>query len=143
MLQNTKAWRIPSSRGKTGTTQKQNLSLAASQAEQLLSARNSMEGRGTEQHKGAFLTLAALWRGAEGCEGSMWDWDAPRILQRVARSCCSPSHTPVPFFCIGSGSAPQKIRIVLTCSFPPFRFHSITLSCPEKSLFTCPPQSLL
>lgn len=33
MLQNTKAWRIPSSRVKTGTTQKRNLSLAVSQAE--------------------------------------------------------------------------------------------------------------
>lgn len=97
MLQNTKAWHIPSSRGKTGTTQKRNLSLALGQAEQAPECQEqAWKGGGTEQHEGAFLTLAALWRGAEGCEGSMWDWEAPRILQRAARSCCSPSHTPAP-----------------------------------------------
>lgn len=76
MLQNTKAWCIPSSRVKTGTTQKQNLSLAVSPAEQALECQErAQKGGAAEQPKRGFLRAqqcasAALWREAEGCESN-------------------------------------------------------------------------
>lgn len=75
MLQNTKARHIPSSRMKTETTQKQNLSLAVSQAERALECQErAQKGEGAEQQKRGFLrgqqcAPVALWREAEGCEG--------------------------------------------------------------------------
>lgn len=147
MLQNTKARHIPSSRVETGTIQKQNLSLAVSQVERAPECQElAWKGGGAEQQKRAFLkgqwcAQAALWREAVGCEGSTWGRDALRLLQRAARSCCSPSGPPV--LQHGQWVCSQKIRMVLTCNFSPFCFHLIIFCCPEKALLTCSPRSLL
>lgn len=147
MLQNTKARHIPSGRVKTGTTQQQNLSLAVSQAERAPECQEqARKAGGAEQQKRAFrkdrrCAPAALQREAEGCEGSTWGRDALRLLQRAARSCCSPSRPLIQQQ--GQRVCCKKIKMVLTYNFSPFCFHSIILSCPEKCLFTCPPRSFL
>jgi len=115
MLQNTKAWRVPSGSVKTGTTQKQNLSLAVSQAERAPECQErAWKGGGAEQQKNAFLkgqrsAPAALQREAGSCEGCTWGRDALDSFSGQ-QGAAVPPHSP-PSCSLGSGSVPKKSKI--------------------------------
>ena len=108
MLQNTKARHIPSGRVETETTQKQNLSLAVSQAEWAPECQEqAWKGGGAEQQKRAFLKgqrcIPGKRRVARAARGVGMLSDFFKGQQGAA----VPLHTP-PSCSMGSGSAPKK-----------------------------------
>lgn len=108
---------------KTGTTQKQNLSLAVSQAEQAPECQErARKGGGAEQQKRAFLkgrrcVPAALRKAVRtACEVGMCS-DFFKGQQGAA----VPPHAP-PACSMGSGSGPKKSESFWPVIFLPFIF---------------------
>lgn len=142
MLQNTKALHIPSSGVKTGTTQKQNLSLAGSQAQQLLQHQEQTQkgGKAWAAPKVLFLwprmcsglteRSKELWFN----EGSAWSLPSWKGILIPIASLCR--------VVWALGLLPKNERFWI-CYFSHFPSHPVLSSCPEKSSFFCPPGSLL